>query len=115
MKTKPKIELDLTDVEKWAGLSDTDAELAHNLGISDTTLYARKKESAEFCDAIKRGKAKQKAFVIGKLIDAVTNGNVTAMIFYLKAHGWRETDRTELEIQQPFQLIIKNDLPPDNN
>ena len=114
MITKPKIQLDPAEVEKWAGLSDTDEELAHNLGISPPTLYKRKKESLEICEAIKRGKAKQKSYVIGKLMDAVDNGNVTAMIFYLKAHGWRETERQELEVNQPFQFVIKNDLKPDD-
>ena len=35
--------------------------------------------------------------VVGKFMDAIDSGNVTAMIFYLKTQcGWKETERYEV-------------------
>ncbi len=115
MKTKPMKKINLDEVVRLAGITDNDEDLAHNLGISVSTLYNRKRDNEEFAAAIKKGKAKAHSFVISKLMEAIEGGNVTAMIFYLKTRcGWRETERTELDIKQPFQFIIKNDLPPDH-
>ena len=111
MKTKPKIKIDLKQVEEFAKVCDTDEEIAYNLGISVTTFYQRKRENEDFVDAIKRGKAKAKSYVVGKLMKAVENGNSTAMIFWLKAKGgWKETDKQEIEVNQPVQIVVKNDL-----
>lgn len=111
MKTKPKIKIDLKKVEEFARICDTDEEIAYNLGISPTTFYVRKRESAEFVEAIKKGKAEAKAYVVGKLMGAIDEGNTTAMIFWLKAKGgWTETQRQEVAVNQPVQIVVKNDL-----
>lgn len=96
MKTKPKIEVDPKEVERVAEFCDTDEEIAYALGISPTTFYARKRESEEFADAIKRGKANVKKKVVGALMNKIMNGDTTATIFFLKTHGWKETSQLEL-------------------
>ena len=53
MKTKPKIKIDLKQVEEFAKVCDTDEEIAYNLDISVTTFYQRKRENEDFVDAIK--------------------------------------------------------------
>lgn len=96
-KTKPKIEIDLATVEAMAANGLTQQQIADSLGISVSTLYSRQRESEEFEEAIKRGKAKGVAVVTNELMKQVKSGNVTAMIFFLKARaGWKEKNEVDL-------------------
>ncbi|MFC1079591.1 antitoxin Xre-like helix-turn-helix domain-containing protein [Pasteurella multocida] len=96
-KTKPKIEIDLDTVEKLSANGLTQQQIADALGISERTLRNRKSNSADFADAIKRGKAKGIAFVTNKLMEQIKSGNTTAMIFFLKSQaGWKEKQEIDL-------------------
>lgn len=100
MRTKPKIELDLEKVEEYAGLGLTREEIALSLGISYSTLNRRIKESEDVDAAMKRGRAKANIKVGNALMKAIEGGNVTAIIFYLKARvGWTEKQQIEAEIK----------------
>ncbi len=93
----PKIVLDLKKVEQVAsrGLSNEQTALA--LGISPRTLYNRKRDSAEFAEAMKKGKAKGIDKVASALMKKIMGGDTTAMIFFLKTQGgWKETTRQEV-------------------
>ncbi|OOF39887.1 LuxR family transcriptional regulator [Rodentibacter rarus] len=95
-QTKPKIEIDLKQVEALAANGLTMQQIADSLGISRTTLQMRKAENEQFEQAIKRGKAKGIAIVTNKLMGQIKSGNTTAMIFFLKSQaGWKETQITE--------------------
>lgn len=95
-QTKPKIEIDLKQVEALAANGLTMQQIADSLGISRTTLQMRKAENEQFEQAIKRGKAKGIAIVTNKLMEQIKSGNTTAMIFFLKSQaGWKETQITE--------------------
>ena len=97
MITKPKIQIDLEEVEKLAALGLSREQIADGLGISASTFYARQRESKDFAEAVKRGEAKGVGVVASALMKQIKEGNVTAMIFYLKAKaGWRDINRTEL-------------------
>ena len=92
MITKPKIHIDLKQVESLAANGLTQEQIAAALGISETTLHQRKRDSADFAAAIKRGKAKGIALVTNKLMESIKGGNMTGMIFFLKTQaGWKET------------------------
>lgn len=92
MITKPKIQIDLKQVESLAAQGLTQEQIALALGISVTTLDNRKRESEEFRAAIKRGQAKGVALVTNKLMESIKGGNMTGMIFFLKCRaGWKET------------------------
>ena len=96
MITKPKIHIDLKQVESLAANGLTQEQIAAALGISESTLTKRKRESADFTDAIKRGKAKGIALVTNKLMESIKGGNMTGMIFFLKTQaGWKETNVQE--------------------
>ena len=62
----------------------TVAQIADCLGISESTLYAKQGEYKEFLDAIKKGRAEGIHKVSNALFEKATQGNVTAMIYYLK-------------------------------
>lgn len=96
MITKPKIQIDLNKVESLAANGLTQEQIAAALGISETTLHQRKRDSADFAAAIKRGKAKGIALVTNKLMESIKGGNMTGMIFFLKTQaGWKETNVQE--------------------
>ncbi len=94
---RTKIEIDLKKVEEYAQVCDNEEEIALALGISYSTLRRRKRDYEQFEQSIKKGKAKANAFVGGKLMQLVKEGNPAAIIFYMKSRcGWRETVRQEL-------------------
>lgn len=94
---RTKIEVDLKKVEEFAQVCDNEEEIALALGISYSTLRRRKRDYEQFEQSIKKGKAKANAFVGGKLMQLVKEGNPAAIIFYMKSRcGWRETVRQEL-------------------
>ncbi len=111
-KTKPKIEIDLDKVEVLASRGLSNEQIAYALGICERTLYNNKKESAEFADAIKRGKASGITKVANALMKKAIGGDTTAMIFFLKSQAqWRETNRTELTGADgnAIQAVVKNE------
>lgn len=114
---RTKIEIDLKKVEEYAQICDNEEEIALALGISYSTLKNRKREFTQFATAIKRGKAKANAFVGGKLMQLVREGNPTATIFYMKARcGWKDVERKEItgkdgkDLSVAPVLVIQNDL-----
>jgi hypothetical protein len=52
----PEVEEKLVQVAGWARNGLTDAQIAHNLGISVDTFYTYKKEHPEFAEALKVNK-----------------------------------------------------------
>lgn len=96
-RTKPKIEIDLKQVEALAANGLTMQQIADSLGISRTTLQMRKAENEQFEQAIKRGKAKGIAIVTNKLMEQIKSGNTTAIIFFLKSQaGWKESQQLDM-------------------
>ena len=59
-------------------------QISDCLGISESTLYGKQNEYKEFMDAIKKGRAEGLNSVSNALFEKATQGNVTAMIYYLK-------------------------------
>lgn len=97
MKTKPRIEIDLAKVEALASRGLTKQQIADALGVSQTTFYARQKESEEFEEAIKRGQAKGVASVSNKLYESAMRGEAWAVCFFLKTKGgYKETQKVEM-------------------
>ena len=91
LKTKPKVKVDLKKVEALASRGLTSHEVARCLGISPSTYFNRQKESKDFTQAIKDGKAKGIQTISNALFDSAKSGNTTAQIFFLKAQaGWKD-------------------------
>jgi hypothetical protein len=71
----------------------TVTQISDCLGISESTLYGKQNEYKEFMDAIKKGRAEGLNKVSNALFEKATQGNVTAMIYYLKVRdreNWGE-------------------------
>lgn len=82
--SRPRIEIDLKAVENAAADGLNEAEVAARLGISDETLRRRKKDSAGFVEAIKRGRARADAEVSNQLFTKVKAGELGAIVWYEK-------------------------------
>ena len=89
----PNLEL----VKMWARNGLTDAEIAKKLDISIDRFYYYKKHFSEFSESLNENKEVADLQVEQALFKAAMDGNVTAMIFWLKnrkGNSWREKPET---------------------
>ena len=90
-RTKPRLDIDLERVTELASQGLTHEQIAAALGISRTTLQARKRECEQFARAIEKGQALGIEAVSNALFQNAVGGNVTAQIFFLKARAkWKD-------------------------
>ena len=99
-------------VEGWSRDGLTHEQIAKNLGIGKDAFYSYIKKYPEFSDALKKGKEVVDFEVENALYKAAINGNVTAMIFWLKnrkPHGWKDRKEAhEIELQtKELELKVK--------
>ena len=90
----------------------TVAQIADCLGISESTLYGKQNEYKEFMDAIKKGALRAYIRVSNALFEKATQGNVTAMIYYLKVRdreNWGENQPEPLREIPPMQIVLTGD------
>ncbi len=98
---RPKIEIDLKQLEALAGLQCTDEEIAAVLGVSTDTIGRRKQEEdSSFAEVYKRGKEKGKASLRRYQFEAAKKGNVTMMI-WLGKQLLGQKDKSALEHSGP--------------
>lgn len=97
---RQRIEIDLAAVESAAADGLTEGEVAARLGISQDTITRRKKSSADFADAIKRGRARADAEVTSQLFKKVRKGDLGAIIWYEKTRK-KYSDRVDTEVSGP--------------
>jgi transposase-like protein len=86
-------------LQGWARDGLTDEQIAHNMGISTTTLYEWKKKYAEIADTLKKTKEVVDRKVENALFKKAIEGDTTAMIFWLKnrrPNDWRDKRETAL-------------------
>lgn len=97
-----KKELILEALEETMGMITTSCERA---GVSRVSFEKWRKDDPEFDGKVNAIKAKQKEFVEGQLMTAIRNGNVAAMMFFLKTQaGWRETQK--IEVSETSQIDV---------
>lgn len=89
----------LAKIEEWAGKGLMLSDVAHNMGITRTTLFEWRKKSPAIENALKKGGSVADERVENALYKAACEGNITAQIFYLKnrkPYEWRDKRETEL-------------------
>ena len=74
----------LTLLEGWERDGLTDEQIAHNMGISRSTLKEWKKRYPAISATLKKGKEVVDFQVENALLESALSGNVTAQIFWLK-------------------------------
>lgn len=88
----------LTLLEGWARMGLTDEQIAHNAGISASTLYDWKNKYPKFSEALKKGKEVVDFEVENALYKNALSGNVTAQIYWLNnrmPQRWRNKQENE--------------------
>lgn len=105
---RKKIALDLAKVERLAGLGLTHEEIARNLGVSLATITRRKRDSADFDEAIKRGQAAANATVANALMARVLIGDLGAIIWWEKTRAGR-TDKQQQEHTGEVVIRVRYD------
>lgn len=104
----PKTVLNKKQVEKVKELagSHTTKQIARYLGIGDTTFFEIKKRQPEVAEAYKLGRTRSLEFVASKLWEHINEGNLGAIIFWLKTQGkWGVIEKEESN----FQLTTSKD------
>lgn len=96
---RAKIEIDMEEAERMASDGLTFKQIAYALGVSERTVYNRLRSDDEFCAAVNRGRARGVREVASKLKEMALDGNLQAMLFYLKNNGgWTEKARAADEV-----------------
>ena len=94
----------IAEVENYAQFLNAD-QIADTMGISRDSFRVIRDRQPDVSSAYKKGKAKTVGFVISKLIKKIKEGEVTAMIFYLKTQaGWSEKAYLEVNSNVPMDL-----------
>lgn len=76
-------------LQGWKRDGLTDEQIAKKIGISPRTLERWKNNHSQICQVLKMGKEQANFIIENELFKKAKNGNVTAMIFYLK-NNWRD-------------------------
>ena len=106
---RPRIEIDIARVEELAGQGLTQAEICLCLGIGETTLYARKKESEVFEEAIKRGKAAAASEISNVLFQMAKSGDLGAIVWYEKTRRGL-SDKVQQQINVDVSKLSDDEL-----
>jgi hypothetical protein len=112
-KRGPKPDFEITEkviqkITEMSGLM-TQTEMHQFFGIGKTLWYEKKASNPEMAAAIKSGETKKKMFVASKLMQEIRNGNVTAMIFYLKTKAkWCEKKKVEISASRKLMELPSN-------
>lgn len=105
-------EKDILEVEMLAGLGLTKYLIQNYFGHSRDVWTKAEKREPNLKKAFNRGQAKTIARVSGKLYELIMQGNITAIMFYLKTRaGWSEKYNPELDcnVNEPAISISVTD------
>lgn len=96
-------------LQGWKRNGLTDTEIANNMGVSIRTFYNYREKYQKIKQATSVGKEQANFYIENKLFKKASEGNMTAIIFWLK-NNWRDkysdTQRTVLE-EELTQAQIK--------
>lgn len=98
--------------EGYAREGLTQVQIAHNLGISETTFYEYMKDYPDFKKAVSRGKEVVDFAVENALFQNAMGGNVTAQIFWLsnrKRDKWQQRVTQDMH-HNDMKVTIVDDL-----
>lgn len=114
MATKPRLEIDISRIEELAAQGLSQAEICLVMGISEGTLYNRKRENEEFDASIKRGRAKAASEISNKLYMMAKGGDLGAIIWYEKTRrGLSDRIQQDITVEATVKGYTTKDTSPD--
>lgn len=101
----------LQKVEAAAAKGNTYTAICDSLGISERSLYTHKRKSAQFAQAIKKGRGRAVSIIECDLFnDARMPGNTTAKIYFLKNRcpdEWKDKHEVEATVDVDYAERLK--------
>lgn len=106
----------LETVRKLAAQGCYERDIAACIGVSPSYLPELKRKHPNIAEAIEIGTSFGIAKVTGKLMEAIEERNMTAIIWYLKAKaGWRESGNSEPSIHASVETATSRILASIRN
>ena len=90
--TEDKVQL----IEKAVELGISQKRACYLAGIDESTLTKRKQRQPDLVMRLKKAEAKAASWVAGKLMEKIRDGNLTAMIFWLKTRTEEFREKQEV-------------------
>ena len=109
---RPKVKIDLAELEKLCAMQCTDEEIAAFFGVSTRTIERRRKVK-KFNEVMERARAKGRVSVRRALFRLANNGQIAAAIFLSKnLLGYKDYVNSELTgaAGGPIQIAAKPDF-----
>jgi len=94
---RPRLQLDLRQVEELARIACTEEDMAAVLGVSVDTIQRRKRTSAEFRGVIEKGRASLRNSLRRLQVKKALEGNTT-MLIWLGKQLLGQSDRQSAEL-----------------
>lgn len=107
---RPPVKLTDEEKEKIVHMASicTIQQIADYFGISKETFRQMRIRDEEVSRLYKKGRVAGHLLVASKLMDKIQNGDVTAMIFYLKTQSKWSNDKEEEDIKDnKLEIIVK--------
>ena len=106
--------IDISRVEELAAQGLSQAEICLVLGISEGTLYNRKRENEEFEVCIKRGRAKAASEISNRLYQMAKGGDLGAIVWYEKTRrGLSDRIQQDITVEATVKGYTTKDTSPD--
>jgi hypothetical protein len=80
---RPKVKINIAELEKLCTMQCTDVEIAAWFGVSTRTIE-RRRANSKFGEAMEQGRAKGRVSVRRQLFKLASEGNIAAAIFLAK-------------------------------
>lgn len=94
-------------LQGWKRAGLTDVQISQNMGVSVFTLDKWKRNYSQIRQALKRGRSEINYIVENALLKKALEGNVTAMIFFLK-NNWRDKYNDSQLSKEERELVLAN-------
>lgn len=107
---RPPVELTDEEKEKIVHMASicTTQQIADYFGISKETFRQMRIRDEEVSSLYKKGRVAGHLLVASKLMDKIQNGDVTAIIFYLKTQSKWSNDKEEEDIKDnKLEITVK--------
>lgn len=103
---RPRIDINLNELERVSAFKPTQEELASFFGVSISTIKRRLKES-DYQEAYERGVQNANLSLRRAIWEKAMSGNVSLMIFLAKARlGMSEHSQDNAPTKEPPKLVV---------